>query len=64
MALHLDAKAGDVLVVGDTRIQLVHKSGRRVRLSITGPADVELLKEAERVGAPENELEMADGRGT
>lgn len=63
MALFLDAKAGDILMVGDNRIELVHKSGRRVRLRITGPDEIELFKSQPPL-AEEREPEMADGRGS
>ena len=63
MALFLDAKAGDTLFVGENKIELVHKSGRRMRLRITGPDDVELVKAFQPAEPLGRELEAANGRG-
>lgn len=65
MALYLDAKVGDILTIGDTRVEIVHKSGRSARLKIVGPDTVDLVRPP-RPPAPQRELafEVADGRGT
>ena len=46
MALWIDMGPDDVLTIGECRVTLEHKSGRRIRLAITGPDSVELLKKA------------------
>ena len=63
MALYLDAKVGDILTVGDTQIEILHKSGRSARLKIVGPDVVDLARPA-RPPSPQRELalEAADGR--
>lgn len=65
MALYLDAKVGDILMVGETRVELLHKSGRSARLKIVGPDTVDLVRPP-RAPLPQHEgaLEVADGRGT
>lgn len=57
MALILDVGPEDTLRIGDTTVCLVKKSGRRSRLRIEGPAEVE-LKRAE----DEPKAEAVDGR--
>jgi hypothetical protein len=44
-----DVKAGDVLVLGPSRIQitLLQKSGRLARLRVVAPADLEINKSTE-----------------
>lgn len=63
MALYLDAKVGDILTVGDTQIEILHKSGRSARLKIIGPDVVDLAR-APRPPVPQRELalEAVDGR--
>lgn len=66
MSLFLDASVGDILQVGDTQIEVVYKSGRRARLKITGPADVDLVRASRPAAQPQQNLplEHADGRGS
>jgi len=44
-----DVKAGDVLVLGPSRIQitLLQKSGRLARLRVVAPADLDIKKSTE-----------------
>ncbi len=47
MALILDVGPEDTLRIGDTVVTLLKKSGRRSRLRIEGPADVEMKRAAD-----------------
>jgi len=62
MSLYLDVSVGDVLHVGQTQVEVVHKSGRRVRFRITGPDNVDLVREPRQDTAPRSEPEPAHGR--
>jgi hypothetical protein len=42
MSAFVDLELGGTLLVGDTRIELVKKHGRRVRLKVDAPKSVKL----------------------
>lgn len=44
MALFLDVSTEDILRIGDTLVTLEQKSGKRARIRIEGPAEVELFR--------------------
>lgn len=59
MALILDVGPEDVLRIGDTVIRLVKKSGRRSRLRIEGPAEVEMKRADEEPAAESSDVRPA-----
>lgn len=43
--LHMDLRQGQVLLIGDSRIVLEHKSGQAARLCIEAPRDVKITRQ-------------------
>lgn len=62
MARHVELDAGDELLVGATRIAVVHKAGRRTRVKIEAPQDVEIthIRQDGRNKAPDAAPEPKD----
>lgn len=61
--LTVDLSAGDSLVIasgGEAKVELIHKSGRRVRLRISADRDVVIQRDAgERASVPASALGRA-----
>ena len=45
-AMTVEIKAGELLVIGDVSVELIHKSGKAARLRVVAPRDTGIKKDS------------------